>query len=861
MTESVQKWLERNRPPRVKITYDVETGGAIEKMELPFIVGVLADLSGDRDPEKKFPAYMDRQMLSIDRDNFNDVMKSLSPRVALGSVARVPSMPAAAQKGAPNSSVLSKDIHFNSMAAFDPVSVVQAVPELSWLYRVRSNIRTLQTKVESVDKLKYLLSAQLEKLPASQDTRDKLKVLAGPQYRNSVVPDDLTLAQTSLVTAKKALSDLALTMAKSDEGAKLSAVASWGYSAVTKLGDDKKQTPDAKSTLKPVREFIGLFAVPNTEDNLRKAIDQLKKDKALDAKLDKARVDYATALLTALEPKDTTVDADAVADAQRAALVFLGLQQADNSDAVADSDDPINARSIAAEKQAAPNRWFANNLLLNINDAKPADKSGVQQKIAAVFDVLSYANLNTDEDRLKFMAPMGYFVTEVLGQLDDPSVNFSPKSLSAAIDTHVTNIDAWLSKQLSEIMHARGFQKLEASWRGLHYFVSNTETNKMLKLGVFNATLSELLQDMDTAVDKDQSKLFKMIYEDQFGTFGGNPYSLLVGDYEIDRSQENLEFLEKISEVAASAHAPFITSASCALFDLPSFRDLAKPRDLEKIFEHNDLIRWNAFRDSEDSRYVTLVLPHVLLRLPYGKNGLVVNGMNFEESKGASLSAPNSDNFLWGNAAYMLATRITSAFSHYNWTAAIRGVEGGGLVENLPLYSYKTAAGSDELFCPTEVSITDRREKELNDLGFISLCHYKGKGQAAFFGGQTSNQPKRYFSDSANANAQISALLPYMLAASRFAHYIKVIMRNKIGSFLTRGNVEAYLNGWISNYVLLDENASQDAKASYPLSQAKVVVSDIPGSVGAYNAVVYLRPHFQLEELTTSIRLVATLPG
>jgi type VI secretion system protein ImpC len=334
-----------------------------------------------------------------------------------------------------------------------------------------------------------------------------------------------------------------------------------------------------------------------------------------------------------------------------------------------------------------------------------------------------------------------------------------------------------------------------------------------------------------------------------------------VGDYEIDHSGGNLEFLEKISEITAAAHAPFITSASAALFELESFRDLTKPRDLQKIFELTDLIRWNAFRDSEDSRYVALVLPHVLLRLPYGKDSAPVEGMNFEETTGDSSSAPNPDDFLWGNAAYMLATRITSAFSRYNWTAAIRGVEGGGLVENLPLYSYKSASGSDELFCPTELSITDRREKELNELGFISLCHDKCKGQAAFFGDQTSNQPKRYFSDSANANAKISSQLPYMLAASRFAHYIKMIMRNKIGSFLTRDNVEAYLNDWIANYVLLDENASQDVKASYPLSQAKVVVSDIPGSPGVYNAVVFLRPHFQLEELTTSMRLVVALPG
>lgn len=478
-----------------------------------------------------------------------------------------------------------------------------------------------------------------------------------------------------------------------------------------------------------------------------------------------------------------------------------------------------------------------------------------------VFALMDAAGLKTDDERQKFLAPLGFFVTDVLGRLDLPASKFAPVTAMAAIDSHITEIDGWLSKQLGAIMHADNFQAVEATWRGLHYLVMNTETNKMLKLGVFNATMEELLDDMEKAVDKDQSKLFKMIYEDQFGTFGGLPYSLLVGGYEIRRNAKDVEFLHKISEVAASAHAPYITAASASLFGLDSFRDLAKPRDLQKIFESIELAGWNEFRDSEDSRYVTLVMPHVLLRLPYGKDSWPVDGLDFEETVGESTSSPNSDRFLWGNAAYMLAQRITHAFSLYSWTAAIRGVEGGGLVEDLPIYSFKTDSGSEELFCPTEVSITDRREKELNDLGFISLCHCKGKGQAAFFGGQTSNQPKKYFSDNANANAKISALLPYMLAASRFAHYIKVIMRAKIGSFLTRGNVEAYLNGWISNYVLLDGNASQDAKASYPLSQAKVIVTDIPGSPGSYNAVVFLRPHFQLEELTTSIRLVANLPG
>jgi len=272
------------------------------------------------------------------------------------------------------------------------------------------------------------------------------------------------------------------------------------------------------------------------------------------------------------------------------------------------------------------------------------------------------------------------------------------------------------------------------------------------------------------------------------------------------------------------------------------------------------------------------VLPRALLRLPYGtatkRNTTPCDALNFDEHIGGdgavavysktgealSYPDPEANNFLWGNPAYLLAGRITNAFSLYSWTAAIRGVEGGGLVENLPSYTYTSSNGSIDLFCPTEVSITDRREKELNDLGFITLCHRKGSGQAAFFGGQTTNLPKKYFSDSANANARISSMLPYMLAASRFAHYIKVIMRDKIGSALPRGSIEDYLNAWISNYILLDDNASQEAKASYPLREARVIVSDVPGEPGVYRATVFLKPHFQLEELTTSIRLVADVP-
>lgn len=436
------------------------------------------------------------------------------------------------------------------------------------------------------------------------------------------------------------------------------------------------------------------------------------------------------------------------------------------------------------------------------------------------------------------------------------------RGAALSIDFAVAAIDRALSKQLSAVMHTPKFKEMEATWRGLFHLVSRSETGTRLKLRLFNATLKELQDDMEKAVEFDQSKLFKLIYESEYGTFGGAPYSLLLGGYEMGPDAAHMSFLEKVSGVAAAAHAPFLTAASPEMFGLKSFSDLAKPRDLAKIFEGADLQAWSEFREREDSRYVSLVMPRMMLRLPYGEKSLPAEGFCFEEDALAESGLPDNNNFLWGNAAYVLAERITNAFSLYAWTAAIRGVEGGGLVEGLPIYTFSSSGddGIKELFCPTEVAITDRREKELNDLGFISLCHCKGSGKAAFFGGQTTNKPKKYINADANANAALSARLPYILAASRFAHYIKVIVRDKIGGFLTRGNVEGFLNAWISQYVLLDDNASQEVKSAFPLRSANIIVVDVPGEPGAYKATVFLKPHFQLEELTTSIRLVADLP-
>lgn len=456
----------------------------------------------------------------------------------------------------------------------------------------------------------------------------------------------------------------------------------------------------------------------------------------------------------------------------------------------------------------------------------------------------------------------GVYAKKLIGQLAsqilDEGMRTSPdKGVVAMINERVAEIDKLLTDQLNAIMHDESFQALEASWTGLHDMVYGTETSTRLKLRLLNVTKKELLKDLESAVDHDMSVLFKKVYEEEYGTFGGYPYSLLIGDYTFGRHPQDIALLERISKVAAAAHAPFIAAAAPSLFDLKSFTELGVTRDLSKIFESAELTTWRSFRASEDSRYVSLVLPSYAARLPYGAKTKPVETFNFEED----VDGTDHSKYLWANSAYQMGLRITDAFAKYSWSTAIRGVEGGGKVEGIAAHAYKTSEGDVALKCPTEVTITDRREKELSDLGFIALVNSKGSDFAAFFGGQTTNKPVLYNKDEANANAQLSARLPYVLAASRFAHYLKVIMRDKVGSFQTRGGIEAYLNNWISDYVLINPSASQEQKARFPLGEARVDVTEVPGKPGSYRATCFIKPHFQMEDLTASIRLVADLPA
>jgi type VI secretion system protein ImpC len=426
----------------------------------------------------------------------------------------------------------------------------------------------------------------------------------------------------------------------------------------------------------------------------------------------------------------------------------------------------------------------------------------------------------------------------------------------AMLNARIAAIDQALTDQLNEIMHSEKFQKLEATWRGLKYFVYQTETSTMLKIKVLNISKSDLLKDLRNASEFDQSAIFKMVHDEGYGVLGGDPYATLIGDYEFGRHPDDLEVLEKMSNLAAAAHAPFIAGASTKMFNWESYTDLCGPRDLANIFDSPAYIRWKSFRESDDSRYVGLVLPHVLLRLPYGKETAPVEAFDFEED----VTGKDHSKYLWGNAAFALATRITDAFSRHEWCAAIRGVKGGGLVEGLPSHTFTTDDGDITMKCPTEIPIPDRRENEFSKLGFIPLCHYTQTDSAAFIGTNSTQKPAVFLSDDANANANLSAGLQYIFAVSRFAHYLKAMMRDYLGSFMSREQCEVFLNEWISHYVLLDDMASQDQKAKFPLRDARIEVTEVAGKPGAYSAIAYLRPHFQLEALSVSLRLVAKLP-
>jgi type VI secretion system protein ImpC len=428
------------------------------------------------------------------------------------------------------------------------------------------------------------------------------------------------------------------------------------------------------------------------------------------------------------------------------------------------------------------------------------------------------------------------------------------------VEALVGELDRTLSAQVNAILHREELQELEGAWRGLHYLVNNTETDEMLKIRVMNISKKDLGKTLKRfkGITWDQSPLFKKIYEDEFGTMGGEPLGCLVGDYYFNQNPPDVELLGEIAKISAASHAPFIAGADPALMQMGSWQELQNPRDLTKIFQTAEYAPWRSLRDSEDARYVGLAMPRFLSRLPYGAKTDPVDEFDFEEeTEGGTHSA-----YTWANSAYAMARNINLAFKLYGWCSKIRGVESGGAVEDLPCHTFPTDDGGVDMKCPTEIAITDRREAELAKNGFMPLLHKKNSDFAAFIGAQSLHKPAEYEDPDATANANLSARLPYLFATCRFAHYLKVMVRDKIGSFKERADMQRYLHDWIQQYVDGDPaHSSESTKAKRPLSAAEVVVNDVEGNPGYYTANFYLRPHYQLEGLTVSLRLVSKLPS
>ena len=429
-----------------------------------------------------------------------------------------------------------------------------------------------------------------------------------------------------------------------------------------------------------------------------------------------------------------------------------------------------------------------------------------------------------------------------------------------SIESIIAAIDAKLTAQVNQIIHHPDFQQLESAWRGLHYLVNNTESDEQLKIRVLNISKPDLHKTLKKfkGTAWDQSPIFKKMYEEEYGQFGGEPYGCLVGDYYFDQSAPDVELLGEMAKIAASAHAPFIAGAAPSLMQMESWQELANPRDLTKIFTNTEYAAWRSLRDSDDSKYVGLAMPRFLSRLPYGAKTNPVDEFDFEEET----SGGDHGKYCWANAAYAMAVNINRSFKYYGWCTSIRGVESGGSVENLPAHTFPSDDGGVDMKCPTEIAISDRREAELAKNGFMPLVHRKNSDVAAFIGAQSLNKPAEYYDADASANANLSARLPYMFACSRFAHYLKCIVRDKIGSFRERSDMERWLNDWVMRYVDGDPSiSSEEVKARRPLAEAEVMVEEMPGESGYFHTTFYLRPHYQLEGLSVSLRLVGKIPS
>jgi type VI secretion system protein ImpC len=438
--------------------------------------------------------------------------------------------------------------------------------------------------------------------------------------------------------------------------------------------------------------------------------------------------------------------------------------------------------------------------------------------------------------------------------------NLVSADVAETIKKMIAQIDKKLSEQINLIMHNADFQKLEGAWRGLHHLVSNSETDEQLKIRVLNVSKKDLHKTLKKfkGAAWDQSPIFKRLYEEEFGQLGGEPYGALVGDFHFDHSGPDVELLGELAKIAAAAHAPFIGGVASTLFQMESWRELSNPRDLSKIFSTPEYASWRSLRESEDAKYIGLAMPRFLARTPYGAKNNPVEEFDFEED----VAGNDEKRFCWANSAYAMATNINRSFKEFGWCSRIRGIESGGAVQGLPTFTFPTDDGGVDMACPTEIAISDRREAELAKNGFMPLVHKKNTDFAAFIGAQSLHKPAQYDDPDASANANLAARLPYLFATCRFAHYLKCIVRDKVGSFKGREGMKEWLQSWITQYVDGDpDHSSEETKARKPLAAAEVVVEEVEGNPGYYSSKFFLKPHYQLEGLTVSLRLVSKLPS
>jgi type VI secretion system protein ImpC len=491
-----------------------------------------------------------------------------------------------------------------------------------------------------------------------------------------------------------------------------------------------------------------------------------------------------------------------------------------------------------------------------------ADASTLTQAAGESFEEGEFAsllekNFKPKSDNQKDAIAAG---VQTLAEQALASANLVSDDAVKSIEAIIAEIDRKLTEQVNLILHHEDFQKLEGSWRGLHHLVSNTETDEMLKIRVLNISKKDVGKTLKKfkGAAWDQSPLFKKLYEEEFGTPGGEPYGCIVGDYYFDHTPPDVEILSGMAQIASAAHAPFISGTSPGVMNMESWQELSNPRDLTKIFGTAEYAPWRSLRDSEDAKYLALAMPRTLARLPYGAKTSPVEEFAFEEDTAGS----DHNRYTWSNAAYAMAVNVNRAFKNYGWCSQIRGVESGGMVEGLPVHTFPTDDGGVDMKCPTEIAITDRREAELAKNGFMPLSHWKNTDYAVFVGAQSVHNPAEYDDPDASANAQLGARLPYLFSTCRFAHYLKCIVRDKVGSFKERSDMERWLNNWIQQYVEPDPaNASEEAKARRPLAAAEVAVQEVEGNPGYYSSQFYLRPHYQLEGLSVSLRLVSKLPS